>query len=979
MVFTFFFLLVLLGPAGEAPAVQEWNILVLRADFPLEEPDEPSTTGTGAFDLRTFESALSGYLYPYDTPPHDRLYFDNHLEALARYYRIVSRGEVEIHFEVFPRGIDQVYTLPESALSYGRGRTPEEIGTKWVQLFRAAVELADADPAGPLFGDFNSFLVFHAGVGHETGALNDIRSVYLAPQDMAAFLQEPLVVDDGQFEITDGWILPEATSLRGQGGLNGLLAKFFGHQLGLPGLSNFADGRPAVGEWSLMDVGAHALGFVLVADSLQAVVGFVPSHPMAWSKARLGWIEPLEVRRDTTVSLVATDRDADLPKAVRIPITEKEYFLLENRQQRGTSGVPPGVRSPYQGSTIGWIGREQIEFSRSDGAGVWLGVEDYDAFVPGSGILIWHVDEARIEDGFAAGAINNDPVRQGIVLEEADGYRDIGNPAFARLIQIEGGPDDPFYQGGQTAFGPGTRPDSRSNAGHASGIHIEVLSEPEDTMRVEIRFTGEKPGWPLLVNGGSRLHGADVDGDGEVELLVEDGTGVQVNWTDMSKAPWRLEEVRLLASADANMDGRADIFVVRDKEVGAWEVESGEALWTSTLDAVPLNGLFFGTDLGLFPGRSILALSGTGLDLLDGNTGEVIRQESERLTGMTAADLDGDAALEVVGASMQGVWRLGATGLDLLQENQAGSLLPLVSGDLEGDGRAEIVLVEPTGELEVVAERNAGFKAVLRDATQGPVLGDIDGDGYLEIVVAGTSQVHAIRHNGIRQADFPARLARSDGIGRLEVSAVLLDLDGTGGQEIFLGTRKGVYGLDTRATLLPGFPLLTAEAVSFSPLGADLDGDGLLELAALTGEALYLWEPQEFSPVYQGRLAGWGQDGYSAARTYAHPGSGAAPEPAVGLLPEGKVYCYPNPVANGGSVHLRFFLNQPARIALEVYDAIGDRVEHLEKEEGLVAPAENEIGFSTSGYASGLYLCRLEARTASGQQEVVFVRMAVSQ
>ena len=110
-------------------------------------------------------------------------------------------------------------------------------------------------------------------MGHETGQLNDIRSVYFSPADLARFIDGPLLVDEGQFELKDGWILPETLNTRGQIGFNGLLAKFFGHQLGLPGLSNFADGLPALGGWSLMDVGANRLGYVL-QDTLQPTFGF---------------------------------------------------------------------------------------------------------------------------------------------------------------------------------------------------------------------------------------------------------------------------------------------------------------------------------------------------------------------------------------------------------------------------------------------------------------------------------------------------------------------------------------------------------------------------------------------------------------------------------------------------------------------------------------------------------------------------------
>ena len=69
----------------------EWRILALRVDFPHENPDELTTTGIGAFDLRSAEEAAEDYVLPYDLPPHDRAYFERHLTALARYYEVRFR------------------------------------------------------------------------------------------------------------------------------------------------------------------------------------------------------------------------------------------------------------------------------------------------------------------------------------------------------------------------------------------------------------------------------------------------------------------------------------------------------------------------------------------------------------------------------------------------------------------------------------------------------------------------------------------------------------------------------------------------------------------------------------------------------------------------------------------------------------------------------------------------------------------------
>ena len=65
-------------------------------------------------------------------------------------------------------------------------------------------------------------------------------------------------------------------------------------------------------------------------------------------------------------------------------------------------------------------------------------------------------------------------------------------------------------------------------------------------------------------------------------------------------------------------------------------------------------------------------------------------------------------------------------------------------------------------------------------------------------------------------------------------------------------------------------------------------------------------------------------------------------------------------------------------IELEVFDAVGGRVEEQEIQGELAAPAENEISWSVAGYASGLYICRLEARGENGRRETAFVKMAVS-
>ena len=903
----------LLSAATAADA--EWRILALRVDFPRENPDEFTTTGTGAFDLRSAEEAAEEYALPYDVPPHDRAYFERHLTALARYYEVVSAGQVAISAEVFPRAARQAYTLPQSMLHYGNGRTTEEIGVKWIELVSDALHAALADPDGPRLDEFNSFLVFHAGVGYETGELNDIRSVFLAESDFAHFNGGPLTVGDAA--IDQAWILPESPSINGRAGLNGLLAKFFGHQLGLPGLSNFAAGVPALGGWSLMDVGANVSGYVRT-DSLAWVVGFAPPHPMAWSKMQLGWIEPVVVRRDTVLSLLATDRSGDLPKAVRIPIDAREYFLLENRQQRGQRGVEEGED---EGKV--WIDPEQITIEQ----GVWTAMEEYDAFVPGSGVLIWHVDEGVMARAADSNTANNQAHWQGIALEEADGYRDIGHPVFERQRQIEGSPDDPFFAGGQTLFGSATQPDSRSNREWETGIEIEVLSALGDTMQVAIRFGRARPGWPRELPGDGRLQAADLDGDGVDELLFEAGGGVGYATGD-GVAAWRVPGARLLAAGDGDGDGRPEFFLWRDAEVSAWDAGADQPLWQLALDEVPSDAQFSTSS------EAALLLTGAEqIYVVDAISGELKEQKR----------------LEVIAS------------------------LPPAAGDLDGDGQVEWVFATAGGQIAI-----GSHVVELGDSLAAPpVLGDLDGDGLLEVILlARGGTIHALRADGLRHADFPVAFPRFAEVGDLVFEPVLCDVDADGKQEIFIAGHSGIFGVDDDGRPLSGFPLLMTAPPTASPVVLDLDGAGSLALAALDGTAVYAWDLLKVAAQYAGGPAHWPQAGADAAGSRAALVAGRpVVEPEAALL--GRVYCYPNPVGPGEDAHLRFALSAAGRIELEVFDALGGRV-WRHRSNGLEA-GEHEITWSVEGYASGLYLCRLIAHGDDGRRGEAVVKMAVSQ
>ena len=934
-----------------------WNILAIRVDFPLEEPDQLTTTGIGSFDLRSPQIARSDsdYVLPYDLPPHDIFYFDQHLQSLSRYYDTVSEGRVAIEHSIYPQGATDSYMLPKPMLYYGNGRSTEEIGTRWIELIEDAFELASLDEGGPNFSDFNSFLVIHAGVGHETGELNDIRSVFLQATDFLQFNGGPLVIDD--IQIDSAWILPESPSRTGRGGLNGLMAKFFGNQLGLPGMSNFSDGLPALGGWSLMDVGANALGFVR-RDSLDAVVGFVPPHPIAWSKAQLGWIDPLVVVRDTVLSIAATDRDSQFPRAVRIPVNREEYFLLEYRRQRANLGTPEGLQvRGVDDDKVLWLDPSQIQFS-GDNEGVWLGVDEYDSFVPGSGLLIWHVNEKVITDAEGL-AFNNDPVKPGIALEEADGYRDIGQPVFERLRQIEGSEDDPFRSGGISTFDEYSVPSSHSADGWATGIEVKVLSEWEDAAQISVRFVRNFPNWPREFKHGKRLQSSDLNGNNLDDLIVETSDGLTVVGANGGDS-WKLPLASFLVSGDIDDQKGDELIVFREGRIEAWRFGENDEIWGTDFDRAPEAAI-----VGQFPGpdktEEILILSVL-------SSGQLYEYEAD--TGLLRAVID-NPEKTITGIYATDTGYSGVPSGVFLSQGVNDSAFTQVFGK-EIDGTIFSVIAGRLGNVSINGRNLAINDSLIASCS----MGDVDGDGQLEGIFAGPRSIYSLDVKGILQADFPIRLPAHADAGRILFEPLLADLDSDGDQDIIVTAEGGIYAFDHQGSLMPGFPLLMSSSPQSAPVFLDINGDDLSELATLDSQFVYIWDLVALD--YEVTNVAWGQLNGKANGWRFLEGklsTVGGPQDNKKLMPPRLVYCYPNPVGSGEMAHLRFTLLDDADVELSVLDALGLPVQTIRER---VFSGENEITWSVESYVSGLYFCRIVAR-ADQATETQIVKMAIIQ
>ncbi|MDI6792666.1 MAG: M6 family metalloprotease domain-containing protein, partial [bacterium] len=233
-----------------------------------------------------------------------------------------------------------------------------------------------------------------------------------------------------RWEIKSGPYAGQGYTLQAETSPLGIFAHEFGHDLGLPDL--YVNPRQfLVHDWSLMDHGAW----------LGNPPGSSPAHPCAWSKAFLGWITPQEAPScgpECEVYAIETHKEKSLFKLSTS--NRDEYFLVSNRQRIG-----------------------------------------FDAYLPGEGILIWHIDDSV--GSVEANNVNSNYLHPRVYLEQADGRNDLLPPPYGKGGPADDG--DPYSStGANDQFGDNTTPNSRDYAKNATGIEIRVLDPPGERMTV---------------------------------------------------------------------------------------------------------------------------------------------------------------------------------------------------------------------------------------------------------------------------------------------------------------------------------------------------------------------------------------------------------------------------------------------------------------------------------------------------------------
>lgn len=210
----------------------------------------------------------------------------------------------------------------------------------------------------------------------------------------------------------------------------------------------------------------------------------------------------------------------------------------------------------------------------------------------------------------------------------------------------------------------------------------------------------------------------------------------------------------------------------------------------------------------------------------------------------TLADLDGDGIDEVLSVGSYRVYAWDIDGTERWSRNEfnayQGNALrygPVVA-DLDRDGSKEVIFAgwNELGILNADGVPIAGWPKYFTRIFAAPAVADLDGDGDLEIVVSAVNNssapyetIHTVyHHDGTSFAGTWPRTT-STVYSFIDVSPVIADVDNDGELDVIASTYEDVFVYDRFGNTKPGWPNSVGR-VAFLAVG-DLNQDGFLEIA----------------------------------------------------------------------------------------------------------------------------------------------------
>lgn len=387
----------------------------------------------------------------------DKYLFASEGISLKTYYRENSYGQMDIQpgpmGGVIPKGNTWI-RAKKPMTYYGEGI---RILGRYRELVREACEAVDATVDFSKYDRDNDGIVDHIMLIHSG---NDQASTGIIDYDIQSLLIFGVnAIHDGVRVDTAAIVAEEPDFEHPHLGI--YFHEFF-HDFGAPDVYNFDFTDARDHKWGLMSQFGPYQG----PEEFGVGNGLRPSHIMGYLKwdfdarpqnGRLGWIQPVQITRNQQIDVPSFELGPKDNKLFKIDIHSSatpvggeatEFFLIENRDK--TSGAI------------------------------------FDTSLPESGILIWHIDETN---PYPLGTFD---ASQQIWLEDPADPEHLGTyqQDDVELIDIQTVTDGAAYSADdeQTAFTPGTVPNSNANDGTVTGISITNIGREGRTIPILVSF-----------------------------------------------------------------------------------------------------------------------------------------------------------------------------------------------------------------------------------------------------------------------------------------------------------------------------------------------------------------------------------------------------------------------------------------------------------------------------------------------------------
>lgn len=452
------------------------------------------------------------------------------------YFTLQSQGQFTPSFDVYGP-----VTLPQNRKYYGGNsaagsdQRPEYMAAHAVQALDATVDFSQYDTDGD--GLIDNVFIFYAGQGE--ASYGPAESVWPHSWDVR-YGGINLKVDGvtlGHYACSNEWEQNRPDGV-------GTFVHEFSHVMGLPDLYD-TDGSLTCtpGAYSALDYGPYNNS------------GCTPPNYGGYERNACGWANPLILDQPETLTLdnVVKGNFAVIPTS-----KNTEFFILENRQQEG-----------------------------------------WDAYIPGHGLLIWHIDYNSTV--FRQNSVNNSSSHQYVDIVEANGTP--RNTSYATMAGWT-------FPGtaGKTSFTSTTTPALKAWDGTALDCPITAITENGGMVTFDVKGGGERLGTPVhdtqIVTGDSHFvaswspvtgateYFVTVTSHPQEELRTEtagfDGSALPQGWDLTATPAWYTTNTNYgQSSPSLKLSGTATLtspaVTSSIKTVSFWHKGQGTKI-TSTLD-----------------------------------------------------------------------------------------------------------------------------------------------------------------------------------------------------------------------------------------------------------------------------------------------------------------------------------------------------------------------------------------------------------